>query len=92
MSTTIVQVRMEPSLRDEASKTFEDLGLDLPTAIRIFLKKAVAVQGIPFDVRTEMPNEETLRAMRNIDAGKGLSRSFDSVAELMEDLNAEDQV
>lgn len=63
MATTIVQVRMDPELRDSASNTFEELGLDLPTAIRIFLKKSVAVHGIPFDVRAEIPNENTLRAM-----------------------------
>ena len=90
MATSVVQVRMDPALRDTASETFEALGLDLPTAIRIFLKKSVAVHGLPFDVRAEMPNDETLRAMANVDNGVNLSRSFSSVAELMEDLNADD--
>ena len=90
MATSVVQVRMDPALRDTASETFEALGLDLPTAIRIFLKKSVAVHGLPFDVRAEMPNEDTLRAMANVDNGVNLSRSFSSVAELMEDLNADD--
>ena len=90
MATSVVQVRMDPALRDTASETFEALGLDLPTAIRIFLKKSVAVHGLPFDVRVEMPNDETLRAMANVDNGVNLSRSFSSVAELMEDLNADD--
>ena len=90
MATTIVQVRMDPELRDSASNTFEELGLDLPTAIRIFLKKSVAVHGIPFDVRAEIPNENTLRAMENVEKGVGLSKGFSSVVELMEDLDAED--
>ena len=90
MATTIVQVRMDPELRDSASNTFEKLGLDLPTAIRIFLKKSVAVHGIPFDVRAEIPNENTLRAMENVEKGVGLSKGFSSVVELMEDLDAED--
>ena len=90
MAATIVQVRMDTELRDAATKTFDELGLDLPTAIRVFLKKAVAVQGIPFDVRTENPNEETRRAIENVRNGVGLSRGFSSVAELMEDLNADD--
>lgn len=90
MATSIVQIRMDPTLRDEASETFEALGLDLPTAIRIFLKKSVAVHGLPFDVRAEIPNEETVRAMANVENGNHLSRGFSSVAELMEDLNADD--
>lgn len=90
MSASIVQIRMDSELRDSAAETFEALGLDLPTAIRIFLKKAVAVQGLPFDVRAEIPNEETRRAMENAERGIGLSREFSSVAELMEELNADD--
>ena len=90
MATTVVQIRMDPALRDDAVETFEALGLDLPTAIRIFLKKAIAVHGMPFDVRAEMPNNETLRAMENVTKGFGLSRGFSSVTELMEDLNADD--
>lgn len=90
MATSIVQIRMDPVLRDSATETFEALGLDLPTAIRIFLKKSVAVHGLPFDVRAEIPNDETLRAMANVERGMNLSRGFSSVAELMEDLNADD--
>lgn len=90
MSASVVQIRMDSELRDSAAKTFDALGLDLPTAIRIFLKKSVAVQGLPFEVRAEIPNEETRRAMENAERGIGLSRSFSSVAELMEDLNADD--
>lgn len=92
MAATIVQVRMDTELRDSATETFDALGLDLPTAIRVFLKKAVAVQGIPFDVRAEIPNEETRKAIENVRNGIGLSKSFSSVAELMEDLNADNQV
>ncbi|MCR5041485.1 MAG: type II toxin-antitoxin system RelB/DinJ family antitoxin [Clostridia bacterium] len=90
MSASIVQIRMDSELRDSAAETFESLGLDLPTAIRIFLKKSIAVQGLPFDVRAEIPNEETRKAIENAERGIGLSRSFSSVAELMEDLNADD--
>lgn len=92
MAATIVQVRMDTELRDSATETFDALGLDLPTAIRVFLKKAVAVQGIPFDVRAEIPNEETRKAIENVRNGIGLSKSFSSVTELMEDLNADNQV
>jgi DNA-damage-inducible protein J len=90
MASSIVQIRMDSALRDAASETFENLGLDLPTAIRIFLKKSVDVHGIPFDVRAEIPSGETLRAIENVENGRNLSRSFSSVAELMEDLNADD--
>ena len=81
---------MDFELRDKASETLEVLGYDLPTAIRIFPQKSVAAHGLPFDVRAEMPSEQTLRAMENVENGINLSRGFSSVAELMEDLNADD--
>lgn len=36
MATTVLQVRMDEALKNEASELFEKLGLDIPTAIRIF--------------------------------------------------------
>lgn len=42
MATTVLQVRMDEDLRNEASELFEKLGLDIPTAIRIFFKRAVS--------------------------------------------------
>ena len=92
MAASVVQVRMDEELRDNAARLFDDLGLDLPTAIRMFLKKSLSINGIPFEVRNESPNEETKQAIENARNGIGLSRAFSSVAELMEDLNADDQI
>jgi DNA-damage-inducible protein J len=51
MPTTVLQVRMDEDLKNEAAKLFENLGIDIPTAIRIFFKRAVAEKGIPFELR-----------------------------------------
>lgn len=51
MATTVLQVRMDENLKNEASDLFEKLGLDIPTAIRIFFKRAVTEKGIPFELR-----------------------------------------
>ena len=45
------------------------------------------VQGIAAD---DLPNEETAKAIEDARNGIGLSRRFSTVAELMEDLNADD--
>ena len=90
MANTIVQIRMDSALKDQAAELFEDLGLALPTAIRIFLKKSIAFGGIPFEVQRDIPNETTRRAISNAEQGIGLSRPFHSVEELMADLNADD--
>ncbi|MFA6937011.1 MAG: type II toxin-antitoxin system RelB/DinJ family antitoxin [Treponema sp.] len=51
-TTTLVQVKMDSNLRNEANSICNDLGIDMPTAIRIFFKKMIAVQGIPFEMKT----------------------------------------
>ncbi len=48
MATSLLQVRVEDSLKDQASLVFEGLGIDTSTAVRIFLKRVVMENGIPF--------------------------------------------
>ncbi len=55
MATTLVQIRVDKDLKDYTSKIFEDLGIDMPTAFRIFLKKCLTVNGLPFEMRNESP-------------------------------------
>lgn len=51
MASTLVQIRIDEDLKNEATDIFERLGLDLPTAIRMFLKKSVEESGIPFNLK-----------------------------------------
>ena len=53
IKTTLVQIRVDEALKDEVTNIYNHYGLDLPTAIRIFMKKTVAVNGLPFDLRDE---------------------------------------
>ena len=59
----LIQVRIEDELKHAADELFSDLGLDTPTAIRIFLKHAVNRQGLPFEVERNLPNFETITAI-----------------------------
>ena len=52
-NTTLVQVRVDEALKDKVTHIYDYYGLDVPTAIRIFMKKTVAVNGLPFDLRDE---------------------------------------
>lgn len=69
MATSLVQIRVEEELKTEASKVYEKLGIDLPTAVRMFLKRTVLENGIPFSMtlpRTEYKAERAMRAMYEI--------------------------
>jgi DNA-damage-inducible protein J len=84
MKTVNVTLRVDKELKEQADALFEDMGLSLNTACRMFLKRAVQDQRIPFEVRR--PDRKTLRAIADAEQEKDLSGSFDSVDELMEDL------
>lgn len=51
MSTSTLQIRIDDNLKEQAVALFDRLGLDLPTAVRIFLKKAVLENGVPFELK-----------------------------------------
>lgn len=56
MGTSIVQFRIEDDLKNDAVALYEKLGIDLSTAMRMFLKRSVYVNGIPFSM--VLPKEE----------------------------------
>ena len=64
MASSVVQFRVEEELKAQATELFEKLGIDLSTALRIFLKRSVAAKGLPFsmtlenDTMTEIASDE----------------------------------
>lgn len=55
MSTTNINVRVDTELKKSAEALFADLGINMPSAITMFLKSAVSHDGIPFDVKHHTP-------------------------------------
>ena len=90
MTPVSTNIKIDPDLKRESQILFEQLGLNLSTAINMFLRQSVREQAIPFRVGNPLPNRETVQAIEDARKGIGLSRGFSSVAELMEDLNADD--
>lgn len=88
MSKVNMTLRIEPELKKQASDLFQSLGLDLSTATGIFYRQALRYHGIPFEIRTEEPNETTYSAMEAAEEGKDVYGPFDNVSDLMEALNA----
>ena len=64
MASSLLQVRIDDDLKSEASALYEQLGIDLPTAVRIFIKRSVMVQGIPFSMTLSEQDTATDRAVR----------------------------
>ena len=56
-NTALVQVKVDTETKKDVTSIYESLGLDLPTAVRIFFKKSIAVGGLPFELRNDTLSE-----------------------------------
>ena len=63
-NTTNLCVRIDPELKSQAEALFNDLGMNLTTAITVFFRQAVRENRIPFEITRDRPNKETTAAMR----------------------------
>lgn len=88
MSTSIVQFRIEDELKEEACAIFEKLGIDLSTALRMFIKRAVMENGIPFPMTLQNDYDSTavLDAVKAMTKDAALSGNSDMT---LDEINAE---
>ncbi len=63
MATTNVSIRMDTELKAQADELFAELGMNLSTAFNIFVRQSLREGGIPFEIRADRPNKETIAAM-----------------------------
>ena len=92
--TDTLNIRIEPNLKKEAERTLDDLGMNVAEAVTIFLKQVVLTESIPFNIKKPKYNDETLDAIKEaLEMIKNPEKykSFNSVEELMEELNSEDE-
>ncbi|VSX41222.1 addiction module antitoxin, RelB/DinJ family [Streptococcus pneumoniae] len=87
MSKMSISIRLDSEVKEQAQQVFSNLGMDMTTAINIFLRQAIQYQGLPFDVRLD-ENRKFLQALTDLDQNRNMSQSFESVSDLMEDLRA----
>lgn len=89
MATTNINVRVDTDLKREAEALFSDLGLNMSTAITMFLKNAVNNNGIPFEVKRPLPNAVTRAALAESEEmikNPGSYKRYSSFDELLNEL------
>ncbi len=64
MATTNLNIRIDKDVKDQAEEIFNELGLNMTTAINIFLRTAIREHGIPFDLKLDVPNDTTAAAIK----------------------------
>lgn len=63
MATTNLNIRIDKEIKDKAEVIFSELGLNMTTAINMFLRTTIRENGIPFNLKLEMPNNRTVAAI-----------------------------
>lgn len=91
--SSAINVNVPTEVKEEATNLFNNLGLNMSTAINMFLKKAIYERGIPFEVKEPTPSREFLDALQELNYMENHPeeyKKFTSVKELMEELNSDD--
>ena len=89
MATTNLNIRIDKEIKNSAEEIFNELGLNMTTAINMFLRTAIREHGIPFELKIEIPNNYSINA---IEEGKKMmndpsSPRYSSIDELKKALD-----
>ena len=91
MATVNMSIRMDTELKKQAEAMLSDMGLNMTTAMNMFLRQVVRQGRIPFEIATDIPNAETIAAIKEVDdmiSGKIPAKRYSSVEELFEELES----
>ena len=82
-NSTNLNIRIDKNVKETSEKVFEDLGLNMTTAINMFLRQVIRVNGIPFAIKGDVPNKETIEAIEeSIKLAKDNTKGYSNVEDL----------
>lgn len=87
-NTINLSIRMDTALKHDAEELLSNLGLNMTSAINIYLRQMVREQKIPFEISMKTPNAKTIAAMKEaLEMEKtGSGKTFHTIDELRKDL------
>ena len=62
-TTTNLNIKTDRSVKEKSEQIFSDLGMNMTTAVNMFLRATIRENGIPFDLKIEKPNRTTVSAI-----------------------------
>lgn len=89
METANINIRTDKKVKNAAEKIFEALGINMSTAVNIFLRQTIRENGIPFELKLNTPNEITANAItegRSIAHDESI-KGYSNIQELREALD-----
>jgi len=86
----IIQLRVQDDVKEEATELFEKLGLDLSTAIRIFLARSISEKGLPFELHYKDPEPvDVSEALKALEHAQEISKKNGNDKMTMEEIDEE---
>ena len=92
MSKVSTNISIDAETKAKAQAMLADLGMDLSTAVNIFLRQMLYEGGIPFSITRDIPNKVTLEAMKETEDMRRFPekyKRYDNVDDMMEDILGE---
>ena len=89
MATTNLNIRTDKDIKEQADQIFSELGLNMTTAINMFLRTTIRENGIPFSLKLDTPNVETVAAIEEgrriaLDSGVKSYKTMDELKAALE--------
>ena len=89
MAKVATNISIDEDIKPKAQAMLAEFGLDLSTAVNMFLRQMLRERAIPFEIRKEIPNATTLAAIQEVEEMEKhpeLSKTYTNVDSLMTDL------
>lgn len=94
MAMTNLNLRLDSDMKVQVERILNDMGLNFTTAVNIYFKQILRTGEIPFKIKVDVPNAETLKAMEEAEklTKSSDTKYYDSAGELFEDIERSDDV
>lgn len=92
MAKVSTSISIDADVKAQAQALFADFGLDLSTAINIFLRQSIRENCIPFTIQREVPNADTVAAMKEaeeIAKNPSAYKRYSSFSDLLREVEAD---
>ena len=87
MKDAVITIKLNKKVKEEFQKFCDSVGLNPSVAINMYINNVVANQELPFEVRSYTLKDRLIEAIDNVENDKNVSKTFNTVDELFEDLN-----
>lgn len=85
-----INVNVDENVKKQAKDTLEYLGTNFTNVINMLLRQIILTESIPFEVKIPKLNMETIKAIKDVENGVGLSKAYTNLDEMWKDLEKED--